>query len=388
MKKKLIIKLSIISIFLFYSTLLFAQTEKKESFFTSFGVGARAYVLKASYVSIADDYAATHWNPAGIAFINKIQVGGMHSNLSFNRQIEFISFILPIDETNKIGLSWKGLLNNRIPARSTNSVMPDYFFRNTEQAFVLTYSRRFFNSLSFGVNIDFLHQSLDNVNASGWGMDFGLMYQLNRGMKFGFVVYDFNSHLKWSTGHTDFFKKISRLGFSYQLTPNSLMAIGLEGKNQFSASSEFHIMEPLCLRMGLQDQFLSLGAGIKFNLSNLELNFNYAVTNHKLADQLSHIFDLTILFNSNSNKDFRLAETKSGKLKVHSRSEIKYEKVAVKAGRLNVRSGPGIKYKKIAVVLRGQRFFVLGRKSKWIKIKYAEKRTGWIKEDYAKIINS
>ena len=80
MKKKLIIKLSIISIFLFYSTLLFAQTEKKESFFTSFGVGARAYVLKASYVSIADDYAATHWNPAGIAFINKIQVGGMHSN--------------------------------------------------------------------------------------------------------------------------------------------------------------------------------------------------------------------------------------------------------------------------------------------------------------------
>ena len=145
------------------------------------------------------------------------------------------------------------------------------------------------------------------------------------------------------------------------------MAIGLEGKNQFSASSEFHIMEPLCLRMGLQDQFLSLGAGIKFNLSNLELNFNYAVTNHKLADQLSHIFDLTILFNSNSNDDFQLAETKSSKLNVRSVSEIKY--------------------KKVAVVLRGQRFSVLERKSKWIKIKYAERRTGWIKEDYVKIIN-
>ena len=177
MKKRLTIKLRMIFIFMFYAILLFAQTEKKESFFTSFGVGVRAYVLKASYVSIADDYAATHWNPAGIAFINKTQIGGMHSNLSFNRQIGFISFILPIDETNKIGLSWKGLLNKKIPARSTNSVMPDYYFQNTEQAFVLTYSRRFFYGLSIGFNIDFLHQSLDNINAGGWGMDFSLLQQ-------------------------------------------------------------------------------------------------------------------------------------------------------------------------------------------------------------------
>jgi len=345
---------------------VFAQSEKKENFFTSFGVGARAYVLKASFVSIANDYAATHWNPAGIAFLNKMQGGAMHSNLSFNRQIGFISLIMPLDGRNKIGLSWKGFLVNSIQGRTSNTLTPDYFFNNVEQVFVLTYARRIFYNLSAGINLDFLHQSLNNVNAGGWGLDLGLLYQINRVTKIGLVLYDYNTHLKWATGHTDYYKKIVRLAFSYQLNPNSLIAIGIEEKNHLSASSEFRLMKPLVMRMGWQDKFLSLGMGFNFNFSNMELNFNYAITNHRLTDQLSHIFDLNVVFQT--KRRIRLA--------------------TIKTDKLNVRSGPGISYKKIGIVKNGQRFLVLAKKSKWIKIKYAGKKTGWIKKDYAIIRNS
>ncbi len=364
MKRKLIFNLIIFfNVWLFSSA--YAQTEKKENFFTSFGVGARAYVLKTSFVSIANDYAATHWNPAGIAFLNKIQGGAMHSKLSFNRQIGFVSLIVPIDERNKIGLSWKGFLVNEIPGRTSNTLAPDFYFNNIEQAFVLTYARRIFYNLSVGFNMDFLHQSLNNVNAGGWGLDAGLMYQVNRYTMVGLVLYDYHSHLKWATGHTDYFKKVGRLAFSYRLNSYSLMAFGIEGNNQLSAGSEVRLMKPLVLRMGWQDKFLSLGMGINFNLSNMELKFNYAVTNHRLTDQLSHIFDLNVVFQT--KRKIRVA--------------------TIKPGRLNVRSGPGYNYKKVAVVRKGQRFLVIARKSKWLKIKYGGKKTGWIKKDYANIRN-
>ena len=93
----------------------------------------------------------------------------------------------------------------------------------------------------------------------------------------------------------------------------------------------------------------------------MKLNLNYAVTNHRLTDQLSHIFDLNIVFQA--KRRIRLA--------------------TIKTNKLNVRSGPGFSYKKIGVVKNGQSFLVLANKSKWIKIKYAGKKTGWIKKDYA-----
>jgi hypothetical protein len=360
MKRKLIF-IFIIFFNVWFFVSVFAQTERKENFFTSFGVGARAYVLKASFVSIANDYAATHWNPAGVAFLNKMQGGAMHSKLSFERQIGFISFILPLDQSNKIGVSWKGLLINSIPGRTSNTLTPDYLFNNIEQVFVLTYSRKIFYNFGLGINLDFLHQSLNNINAGGWGLDFGLMYQVNRSTKVGFVLYDYHTFLKWATGHTDYFKKVGRLACSYQLNTNSLLAIGIEGKNHLSASSEFRLMKPLVMRMGWQDKFLSMGMGFNFHLSNLKLNLNYAVTNHRLTDQLSHIFDLNIVVQA--KRRIRLA--------------------TIKTNKLNVRSGPGFSYKKIGVVKNGQSFLVLANKSKWIKIKYAGKKTGWIKKDYA-----
>ena len=237
MKKRLLF-ICFITFNLFSSSAFFSQTAKRENFFTSFGLGARAYVLKTPYVSMADDFAATHWNPGGVAFFDNFQLGAMHAKLSLNRQVGFISFIFPVDNSNKIGLSWKGLMINQIQGRTSNTILPDYLFSNIEQLFALTYSRRLWYNFGIGINMNFLHQSLDGVNAGGWGFDSGLLYKVSRNLNIGMVLYDFHSHLKWSTGQLDYFKKTGRMGFCYRLTQNSLFAIGMEGKNQFSASSE------------------------------------------------------------------------------------------------------------------------------------------------------
>jgi len=352
---------------LLFLSFLYAQTEKKENFFTSYGVGARAIVLKSAYVSIADDYTATHWNPAGIAFLNQIQVGAMHSRLSLNRQLGFVSMVMPLDQNNKFGISWKGLLIDDIPARSINSTAPDYLFKNIEQVISLTYSRKIFSPVSIGVNLNYLNQSLNEIIAGGYGLDAGLMLLVNRKIKIGLVFYDCGSHLKWTTGHKDYFQRVGRVGISYQPTPTSLLAIAMEGENQLSAAVESRLTDQVYMRMGWQESILSLGMGLKLYFENIKLNFNYAVSNHKLTDELSHIFDISIMFCKSSKFESPVA--------------------IVRTNRLNVRSGPGVNYKKIALLYKGQELILLDKKSSWIKIRYADNRTGWINRNYVEVIS-
>jgi len=345
---------------------LFGQTEKKENFFTSFGLGARAFVMKTSFVSLADDYAAAHWNPGGLAFIDKIQFGAMQAKLSFNRQLGFVSLSVPIDESNKIGLSWKGMVIDQIEGRQLNSLTPDFLFNDIEQNLAISYSRRLWDNFGVGLNLNFLHQSLAEENAGGWGLDFGLLYELNWQIRIGCALYDYHSHLNWSTGHVDYFRKLARLGFSYRLNNHALLALGVAGKNQYSVSSEVRLLPPLVLRTGWQDRFLSLGMGLNFDIGNVEVAFNYAVTNHKFSDQLSHLFDVYI------------SMTKKHPINL----------ATIQTSNVKVRSGPGFNYRTIGVVNKGQQCIILARKANWIKIKYAINKIGWINDEYAYLKHS
>lgn len=367
-----------IFIILIYISIVSSQTESKRSNLTEFGVGARANVLKATYVSIANDYSATHWNPAGITLNDKISLGGMYFKMPFNRQINFISLIFPVSSKDKLGFSWEEFLINDIPARQGNTIAPDYYFQNKEQAIWLTYSRKIISRLSLGFNFKYLHHTLSEINAMGWGLDTGLMFMVNQKIRLGFVIYDISSQLKWSTGHIDYYRKLNRLGISYKIMPSLCMALALEGNypqfKQMVLGTEVKVTDPIYMRMGWQNQKLSLGMGITFDFINSNLTFNYAISTNKISNQLSHICDLSISFR------------RPGTLrKLPNKNRSKF--VIIECAALNVRTGPGIKYKKIGTIYKNQKFMLVEKKSKWFKIKYSKNRTGWIRNSYAKIIS-
>ena len=60
-------------------------------------VDARALAMGGAFVAIADNYSASHWNPAGVAKAGGPRVGGMHTN-KFGQgiNVNLLSGIMPI----------------------------------------------------------------------------------------------------------------------------------------------------------------------------------------------------------------------------------------------------------------------------------------------------
>lgn len=346
------------------------QTQKKRSSLNYYGIGARASVLNASFVSIADDYSATHWNPAGLAFSNHYHFGGMHSQMPLSREIGFVSLSIPISEHDRLGLSWQGFIVDKIEARSSNSAAPDHYFFNIEEAVWLTYSRKLFSPLSLGVNLKYLHQAIDGVGANGIGLDIGLLADVTSKIRFGMVIYDIGSSLKWKTNHTDYYEKMNRFGLSYQFNESLVLSMALEGYEQdvqeLSIGTEYTLLNALALRAGWQHKKFSMGTGLDFNYNGIDFTFNYAIASSRISNELSNLTEFCV---SMPVSKFRVPKL-----------------VIVTCTTLNVRSGPGIHTEKVTELFMGQKFKLKGKKSNWLKIEYDKNKTGWIHSNFVRIL--
>ena len=348
---------------------MLAQTEMKKNFFAEYGVGARGSVLSSSFVSLANDYSATYWNPAGMAYIRGFSIGGMQYKMEYDREINFASLIFPVASGTRIGLSWQGFLINKIEARKGNTETPDSFFDNLEEAIWLSFSQRLFSRLNIGLNVKYIHQSINGMNGTGWAMDSGLIFELNPKMKIGFVIYDIGAKLSWTTNHTEHYQKLNRLGVSYMLKNDLMVSCAVEGNeqlNQFSVGTEHSLLGPFKFRLGWRNNRFSTGMGIDVKLSKVNLVLNYAIANSKISSGISHICDLSISFDNSR--------------------PLKPEVVVISCTKLNVRSGPGVKNIRVAQVFKDQKFVLKGRKDGWLKIEYSKNRNGWIRGNYAEII--
>ena len=59
--------------------------------FLEIGVGARAAAMGGAYAAISDDATALYWNPAGVAWVDGLQIEFMHS--------EWLPLLIPSQES-------------------------------------------------------------------------------------------------------------------------------------------------------------------------------------------------------------------------------------------------------------------------------------------------
>ncbi|MFZ5518492.1 MAG: PorV/PorQ family protein [Candidatus Zhuqueibacterota bacterium] len=349
----------------------FSQTQKKRSSLNYYGIGARASVLNAAFVSIADDYSATHWNPAGLTASSRYNFGGMHSQMPLSRENNFVSFSMPVSQGDWLGLSWQGFTIDQIEARSSNSATPDYYFYNVEEAIWLTYARRIFSPVSLGINLKYLHQAMDGVGANGVGLDIGLLAQLTSNLKLGVVVYDIGSALHWKTDHRDEYERMNRIGIAYQIYQPLVVSLALEGYEQrmqeLSLGAEYILLNALAVRAGWQDRRFSLGTGLDVAFNNVDFSFNYSIASNKLSHELTNLSEISVSFPFTKFRAVRL--------------------VQITCSTLNVRSGPGTHTEKITELYMGQKFEIKEQKLRWLKIEYDRDKTGWIDSNFAVILD-
>ena len=71
--------------------------------FLKIGVGAKAISMGESQVADADDLYATYWNPAGLAQLQRPQLGLMHNEWFEGINHQFIGFAQPLGNAGALG---------------------------------------------------------------------------------------------------------------------------------------------------------------------------------------------------------------------------------------------------------------------------------------------
>ncbi len=310
-----------------------AGSEKYAGEFLSLGVGARALGMGGAFVAIADDATAAYWNPAGLGGLDRTELTFMHAGVFGLDSYDFFNCVQPLGGFGALGLSWIRLGIDDIPVTSLprsgnmsayNRPRVDGYMQDTENAFILSYGRKFRidvpmgsyesrgTDIQIGANLKFLYNSVSRVNrnAMGFGGDIGLIWKTGfvskedsgktGDLSLGITVQDFfKTKLIWNTtsspSHTDVIPPNLKMGVAYTRNFSSIgsqILLSIDADTRYDLEMhygmEYVLGDVLSLRVGLQERNFTAGAGLHVGFlrgeSSLSFLVDYAFLSHELGN--------------------------------------------------------------------------------------------------------
>jgi len=282
------------------------------------GIGARAYGMGGAFVSLADDLSTTVWNPAGLAQMEGVSVGGMYTD-KFGVGIDFQS----LGATARVSDFGIGatMVRSSVEVPVTDEGGGDSgFFSWVDTLLVgsvaydlgaslLDLSDGAVSRLLVGGNVKYYHQSALEGRAGGLGFDLSLLTEVSfeaGTVSFGMTSLDVGrTAIEWqgTTGEpTNYVPWIQKLGFCVELLEETLriaadadLALGRQGLDRMHLGVEFAPIPQLAVRGGLilgADGELRLSAGGTIQWRGLFLHYAYVPhtalgTSHILSLQLN-----------------------------------------------------------------------------------------------------
>jgi hypothetical protein len=282
--------------------------------FLSTGVGARALGMGGAFVAAAEDVTSIYWNPAGLASLDCPQIHGMHAErfagivnwdfvgggmqLRNNLAVGFGFFRLGVD-----GIPFTAL---RDPAHDLgeiyidddgrevqNDVYASHMFDNSEMAFVFSVAQKRSSRLSYGANIKVIRKSAGEDGAWGLGFDVGVKFNPYRSLNLGAVLMDGTSTLvAWNGARKEVILPHLRVGAAYpfewskfQILPVFDIHVLFENRGtasqvslgradfDFRTGIEIAYLDRIALRVGVDRQRVTAGAGLKISAFIVDYGF-------------------------------------------------------------------------------------------------------------------
>lgn len=195
----------LIGLTLLFSTGLFAQFETEVSgigtnaaTFLEIGVGARAMAMGGSYAAVANDPTALYYNPAGIVWLDGMQVEVMHNEWLVGTKHDFVGVVVPIPFlTSSIGISFLNLDYGEQPVRTVErpeGTGENYSAR--DYAVALSYALALTDRFSFGMSGKYINQRIWSESGSAMALDLGIYYNtIIKGLKLGISMNNFGNEI-------------------------------------------------------------------------------------------------------------------------------------------------------------------------------------------------
>jgi len=96
----------ILSLLLFFTISVSAQTKKYSNEFMNIGVDAAALGMSNAVVAHSADVNSGYWNPAGLVHLEDNQVALMHASYFANiANYDYAGFAMPLDDRSAVALS-------------------------------------------------------------------------------------------------------------------------------------------------------------------------------------------------------------------------------------------------------------------------------------------
>ncbi len=247
--------------------------------------GARASVFGDSFVSIADETSAVHYNPAGLGFIYSPELQMMHNIYVAENSLTSLGYMRP-DGFGVAAISADYFSGPKIKGFEDGTKLSDFTYYTAVGN--LGYGLKIFPSISFGLSLKYLYDVIGDSTLSLYGSDTGLLIRtidevFSAGVA-GRNLYSSPSLPKTYLGGFSFKWSLPEhysdiiLAFGYNQTENK--------KPVYSAAIEHIGARILGLRVGYrhiedkfqqsaQDSISRLTAGASIRIKNIQINYAY-----------------------------------------------------------------------------------------------------------------
>ncbi len=341
--KKLSAILSVLLIFAFAAQNAYAVSEAAVLFLL-ISPNSRAGGMGEAAVALADDAAASYWNPAGLAFQQGKQFTSLYSKWlpQFNLAdlyYMFGSYRQSVEGLGTIGANITYInLGEQI---ITDETGPDALgtFNSNEWAITLSYGTLLSENTGVGINVRFIRSNLSKVGAgaekgngqaSAFSVDIGVLQKnlfIDR-LNFGLDLSNIGPKITYvDNEQADPLPTNLRVGFAYRAVDqefNRLTIVAdmnklLVHKNSdgtsdsvskaifsawsnndiiYNVGAEYWYANLIALRAGYNydnagnSKYLTLGAGLRYSIYQFDFGYISAGNNHPLSDTMR--FSLTV----------------------------------------------------------------------------------------------
>ena len=249
--------------------------------FLKIGIGARATAMGEAYTAVADDATAVFWNPAGIARLSGNIVSFSHAawpaelDLNHGAYVFSVGFIPGMMAVHARALSMAPILR-------TDTTHPEgdgTFFDAGDFAIGFTYGRSFTDKFSAGIGVNYVQETLADMDASTATFDFGILYDTGfRSLRIGMAIANIGSEMEFIEDNVKM-PIVFRLGSSIRVLENGPHALlssvefshPPDNAERGNLGGEYAFRDFMFLRGGYKFNYdsegLTAGAGVKFPAS-------------------------------------------------------------------------------------------------------------------------
>jgi hypothetical protein len=247
-------------------------------------LGARTAGMGGAFVAVSDEALGVVWNPAGLSQLSQNEVNLETSFLYESTTISAFSFALPGRTIPSFGLTVLSLGSGDF--EKTNELNESLgSFKEGDLAFLLTASKNLTRNFYLGANFKIVRQAVDEFNATGVGVDLGVLYHVHPAVRLGASILNLGGPTLALREIDEQYPADARGGVAVNFLSGRALLSGQVSYNadfgtSLAVGTEFWVHKSLALRFGFAET--DPGGGFSFRITP-DAQFDYAATDNILG---------------------------------------------------------------------------------------------------------